>query len=96
MILQKGSPGPVVKPELPPKKMLKRSSGLSSPSNVLLPNALAKNPDEGPEEDIPLNLDSGSPRLRSGVGERREDECKKDDASFVFANKADNKRGLST
>jgi len=32
---------------------------------VVPPNALAGNPDEGPEDDIPPNLDSGSPPLRS-------------------------------
>ena len=47
--------------------MLKRSSGLSSPSNAAPPNALVGNPDDGPEDDIPLNLDSGSPPLRSYI-----------------------------
>ena len=65
-------PGPELKvappPKVPPpKNMLKRSSGLSSPSNVEPANGLAENPDDGPEDDIPPNLDSGSPPLRSYI-----------------------------
>jgi len=65
-------PGPELKvappPKAPPpKNMLKRSSGLSSPSNDAPPNGLVANPDDGPEDDIPLNLDSGSPPLRSYI-----------------------------
>ena len=65
-------PGPELKvappPKAPPpKNMLKRSSGLSSPSNDAPPNGLVANPDDGPEDDIPPNLDSGSPPLRSYI-----------------------------
>ncbi len=58
------SPGPALKAAPPPKNMLKRSSGLSSPSNVPPLNGLAWNPDG---DDIPPNLDSGSPPLRSYI-----------------------------
>jgi hypothetical protein len=60
-------PGPEAKDALPPKNMLKRSSGLSSPSNVAPVNGLVAYPDEGPADDIPPNLDSGSPPLRSYI-----------------------------
>jgi hypothetical protein len=50
----------------PPKNMLKRSSGLSSPSNEPPPNGLVANPGDDPD-DMPPNLDSGSPPLRSYI-----------------------------
>jgi hypothetical protein len=69
--LRGSSPGPPPKlpPNAPPppKNMLKRSSGLSSPSNVAPPNGLVANPGEDPEDDMPPNLDSGSLPLRSNI-----------------------------
>ena len=70
--LHEMSPGPELKVAPPPnppppKNMLKRSSGLSSPSNDPPANGLVWNPDDGPEDDIPPNLDSGSPPLRSYI-----------------------------